>query len=63
MAEFYLLTCMRYIQNNPVHAAMVEGPAHYGWTRTEPTPSDKTSPLLAPHAAYLALGAADNAPP
>ena len=31
-AETYLLTCMRYIELNPVRAAMVEDPAHYRWT-------------------------------
>jgi putative transposase len=31
-AETYLLTCQRYIELNPVRAAMVDDPAHYRWT-------------------------------
>ena len=31
-AEPYLLACQRYIELNPVRAAMVEEPAHYRWT-------------------------------
>jgi len=31
-AETYLLACQRYIELNPVRAAMVEDPAHYRWT-------------------------------
>ena len=31
-AETYLLACQRYIELNPVRAAMVDGPAHYRWT-------------------------------
>ena len=39
--ETYLLTCMRYIELNPVRATMVEAPAHYLGQAIEPTPSDK----------------------
>lgn len=28
-AETYLLSCQRYIELNPVRAAMVDDPAHY----------------------------------
>jgi putative transposase len=31
-ADTYLLSCMRYIEMNPVRAAMVNDPAHYRWT-------------------------------
>ena len=31
-AETYLLSCQRYIELNPVRAAMVDDPAHYRWT-------------------------------
>jgi len=31
-ADDYLLSCQRYIELNPVRAAMVEDPAHYRWT-------------------------------
>ena len=32
-ADTYLLTCQRYIELNPVRAAMVTDPAHYRWTQ------------------------------
>lgn len=31
-AETYLIDCMRYIELNPVRAAMVDDPAHYRWS-------------------------------
>ena len=31
-ADTYLLSCQRYIELNPVRAAMVDDPAHYRWT-------------------------------
>ena len=31
-AETYLLSCQRYIELNPLRAAMVDDPAHYRWT-------------------------------
>ncbi|MGH8369364.1 MAG: transposase, partial [Gammaproteobacteria bacterium] len=30
--EHYLLTCMRYIELNPVRAGMVRSPGHYRWS-------------------------------
>lgn len=39
---------------------MVENPAHYGWTSSRANAVG--SPLLTAHAAYLALGAAENSP-
>ena len=31
-ADSYLLACQRYIELNPVRAAMVDDPAHYRWS-------------------------------
>ena len=31
-SDTYLLACQRYIELNPVRAAMVTDPAHYRWT-------------------------------
>ena len=31
-ADTYLLLCQRYIELNPVRAAMVDDPAHYRWS-------------------------------
>lgn len=59
-AETYLLTCQRYIELNPVRAAMVDDPAHYRWTSYRTNGLGQSSPILTPHALYLALGE-DNA--
>lgn len=58
-AETYLLTCMRYIELNPVRAAMVDDPAHYRWNSYRHNGLGQNDPLLTPHPAYLALGGAD----
>ncbi|MBA2594517.1 MAG: transposase [Gammaproteobacteria bacterium] len=60
-AETYLLTCMRYIELNPVRAAMVDDPAHSRWTSYRANALGQFSPLLSPHPVYLALGATDSA--
>ncbi|MGH2397398.1 MAG: transposase, partial [bacterium] len=60
-AKTYLLTCMRYIELNPVRAAMVDDPAHYRWTSYRANALGQFSSLLSPHPVYLALGAAVNA--
>ena len=54
-SEKYLLTCMRYIELNPVRAGMVECPDEYHWSSyAENAGGDQT--WLTPHAEYLALG-------
>ena len=60
-AETYLLTCMRYIELNPVRAALVDDPANYRWTSYRSNALGQVSPLLTPHPVYLALGATDSA--
>jgi putative transposase len=55
-AETYLLACQRYIELNPVRAAMVEDPAHYRWTSYRTNALGQPDPRLTPHASYLALG-------
>ena len=55
-AETYLLACQRYIELNPVRAAMVEDPAHYRWTSYRANGLGQPDPRLTPHALYLALG-------
>ena len=58
-AETYLLTCQRYIEINPVRAAMVDDPAHYRWTRYRHNALGRANPYLSPHPLYLALGKND----
>ena len=56
-ADNYLLTCMRYIELNPVRAAMVEDPAHYLWSSYRANGLMQTDSRLIPHDLYLRLGA------
>lgn len=55
-ADTYLLTCQRYIELNPVRAAMVDDPAHYRWTSYRHNGLGQANAILTPHALYLALG-------
>ena len=57
-ADDYLLTCMRYIELNPVRAAMVDDPAHYRWTSYRANALGQADARVTPHALYLALGRA-----
>jgi putative transposase len=58
-ADNYLLTCQRYIELNPVRAAMVEDPAHYRWTSYRANGLGQADARLTPHPVYLALGRDD----
>lgn len=58
-ADTYLLTCMRYIELNPVRAAMVDDPAHYRWTSYRANALGQSDARLTPHTVFLALGAAE----
>jgi putative transposase len=58
-AETYLLNCQRYIELNPVRAAMVEDPTHYHWTSYRHNALGQANPYLTPHPLYLALGRDD----
>jgi putative transposase len=55
-ADTYLLTCQRYIELNPVRAAMVDDPAHYRWTSYRANALGQASEILTPHGVYLDLG-------
>lgn len=54
-AEDYLLLCQRYIELNPVRAAMVDDPAHYRWSSYRSNGLGQPDALLSPHETYLAL--------
>src|SRR5271165_2380902 len=60
-AETYLLACQRYIELNPVRAAMVEDPAHYRWSSYRANGLGQADIRLSPHPIYLALCASDKA--
>ena len=55
-AEAYLLTCMRYIELNPVRANMVNDPAQYRWSSYRHNGLGQAEERIAPHPLYLALG-------
>lgn len=52
----YLLRCYRYIELNPVRAAIVKQPADYRWSIYASNASGAFDPLVRPHSAYVALG-------
>jgi len=52
----YLLTCMRYIELNPVRADMVGHPADYPWSSYCANAQGEENALLTPHALYRRLG-------
>ena len=58
-ADDYLLACQRYIELNPVRAAMVDDPAHYRWSSYRANGLGQSDPLLTPHAVYSGLGSSD----
>ena len=58
-AEPYLLLCQRYIELNPVRAAMVDDPAHYRWSSYRSNGLGQAGSRLSPHDLYLALGRTD----
>ena len=51
----YLLHCHRYIELNPLRAAMMADPGDYRWSSYRHNAQGVTDPLLTPHPAYLAL--------
>lgn len=58
-SERYLLSCMRYIELNPVRAGMVAHPQAYPWSSWHANVGVRHSRLVTPHAEYMALGVTD----
>lgn len=52
----YFLTCMRYIELNPVRAGMVKHPGDYRWSSYRGNASGSTDGFLTPYRCYQALG-------
>jgi putative transposase len=57
--DIYLLRCHRYIELNPVRAAMVSHPADHPWSSFACNAIGKPDVLVQPHPTYLALGSDD----
>jgi putative transposase len=55
-SEAYLLTCMRYIEMNPVRANMVSHPGEYKWSSYHANAQDKDDIVITPHPLYEQLG-------
>lgn len=54
-SDEYLLRCQRYIELNPVRAAMVPAPGHYPWSSYHHHALGIPSRIVTPHPTYLAL--------
>jgi putative transposase len=52
----YLLTCVRYIELNPVRANMVQDPGQYRWSSNRHNGLGQADRRITPHPIYLALG-------
>lgn len=57
-SQDYAVACYRYIELNPVRAGLVEHPREYAWSSYRANAESIRDPMLTPHRAYLALGAA-----
>jgi putative transposase len=55
-SENYLLTCARYIELNPVRAAIVSVPDDYSWSSYRGNAYGAPDSLITPHALYESLG-------
>ena len=55
--ERYWLTCLRYVEANPVEAKIVVSPEDYRWTSYRVHALGEPSDWLVPHDLYLRLGA------
>jgi putative transposase len=54
--ERYWLTCMRYVELNPVRAGIVARPEEYRWSSYAHHASGAPDPLVSDHPLYVGLG-------
>ena len=59
--DVYLLTCLRYIELNPVRAGMVVDPGDYRWSSYAAHGLGRNISMLTPHPLYLSLGESQSA--
>lgn len=57
--EAYLLTCMRYIELNPVRAGMVSHPSEHPWSSYHHNAMGQPNDLVRPYLEYRRLGKTD----
>lgn len=53
--EYYFLTCQRYVELNPVRAAIVAHPGAYRWSSYSANAEGVPNPLVNPHDTYRRL--------
>jgi putative transposase len=58
-SETYLLICHRYIELNPVRAALAAYPGQYRWSSYRCNGEGKANPLITEHDLFRALGSYD----
>jgi putative transposase len=58
--ERYWLTCLRYVEQNPVRAGMVQTPSDYHWSSYCAHAFGRWPMWLTPHAVYQSLGRDDS---
>jgi putative transposase len=59
--DSYLFECMRYIELNPVRAAMTVHPRKFPWSSYRANAQGRPDPLITPHELYCGLGVNQNA--
>jgi putative transposase len=59
--DSYLLSCYRYIESNPVRAAIAMHPAEYAWSSFRSNALGYPSSLIRPHDVYRSLGSSEQA--
>ena len=60
-SERYFLTCQRYIELNPVRAALVENAVDYTWSSHRHCAFGVRNTLVTPHEIFICLGRDDDA--
>ena len=55
-SQAYFLSCMRYIELNPVRAGMVDDPAKYRWSSYAANALGVSNAVLTTHTEYVSLG-------
>lgn len=55
-SERYFLTCQRYVEQNPLRAALVTNAADYAWSSYRNSAFGIRNPLVTQHEIFIALG-------